>query len=108
MALDFHIAKSESEAPGNYGGVSFDENIHEIMFYRNGLPQGDFQYFKRMKDYYKDAKYIGDDINKLLAEIKILKISFTTNSGIINQLNEIERMCHEANVKKMNLWVYCD
>ncbi len=58
MALDFHIAKSEKEAPMKYGGASFDETIYETIFYRTGLPKGNFLYFRRMEDYNQDAKYV--------------------------------------------------
>ena len=108
MALDFHIAKSEKEAPLKYGGASFDETIHEIIFHRNGLPKSSFVYFRRMQDYYKDAKYIGEEVKKLRTEIMELEKNFAGNDGIINQLNEIKRMCHKAIDKKMNIWVYCD
>jgi hypothetical protein len=108
MALDFHIAKSEKEAPMNYGGASFDETIHEIIFHRKGLPEGSFVYFRRIKDYYRDAKYMGDEIQRLLAEIMDLEKYFIGDNGIIKQLNEIKRMCSKAIDKNMNIWVYCD
>jgi hypothetical protein len=108
MALDFHIAKSEKDAPMNYGGVSFDETIHEIIFHRIGLPNGSYVYFRRMEDYYKDTKYVSVEIQKLLAEIRDLEHKFCDNDGIISQLNEIKLMCHKAIDKEMNIWVYCD
>ena len=108
MALDFHIAKSEKDAPIKYGGASFDETIHEIIFHRIGLPKGSFVFFLRMEDYYKDAKYMGDEIQKLLAEIKDLEQKFVGNDGIKTQLSEIKRMCRKAINKDMNIWVYCD
>ncbi len=108
MALDFHIAKSKKDAPMKYGGASFDETIHEIIFHRNGLPDGRFVYFRRMEDYYNDARYMGDETKKLLAEINDLEKDFVGNDRVINQLNEIKRMCRKAIDKNMNLWVYCD
>jgi len=108
MALDFHIAKSENDAPMKYGGASFEENIHELIFNNLGLPKGDFVYFSRMKDYYKDTKYKGDEIKRLLAEIIELENHFNGNDIIINQLNEIKLMCQKAINKNMGLWVYCD
>ncbi|MGV6857387.1 MAG: hypothetical protein ACWA5X_00280 [bacterium] len=108
MSLDFHIAKNKKEAPMKYGGAYFDEDIHETIFYKSGLLEGGFMYFRRMEDYYKDASYIGEEIEELLAEIKVLEKSFSENNAVFSQLNEIKRMCQKAIDKKLNLWVYCD
>lgn len=108
MALDFHIAKSEKEAPRKYGGASFDEIIHETIFHKFGLPKGNFVYFRRMEDYYSDAMYKGDEIKKLYSELQELEKHFINNDRIIKQLNDIKRMCQKAIDKQMNIWVYCD
>ena len=109
MALDFHIAKSEKEAPTKYGSASFDETIHETIFYRTGLPEGEFTCFRRMEDYYRDAKYIGDEeVKALLLEIQELEEIFSSNNAVLDQLKEIKIICHRAIDKHMSIWVYCD
>ena len=57
MALDFHLAKTEKEAPYEKASASFEMQPYELIFNRLGLPEGKFPQFKRMDDYYKDAKF---------------------------------------------------
>ncbi len=108
MALDFHVAESEKEAPMKYGGASFDEAIHETIFVKAGLSEGRFRFFRRMEDYYVDAEYVGDDVKELLAEINELEGIFVSDNAVLNQLGRIKRMCHKAIDNHMSIWVYCD
>ena len=69
MALDFHIAKNNNEAPYKEASASFELQPHEIIFHRNGLPEGKFPLFRRMENYYKDAKYGLEELQPLIDEI---------------------------------------
>ena len=108
MALDFHIAKTEKEAPYEKASASFEIQPHELIFYCFGLPEGKFPLFKRMEDYYKDAKYNFGELQALIAEVKEIKALFSDNNQITGQLNSILAVCECANKSTLNIWVYCD
>ena len=108
MALDFHIAKTEKEAPYKKASASFQIQPHELIFNRHGLPEDKFPLFKRMEDYYKDAKYNFGELQALIAEAKEIKAIFSDNNQITEQLNNILAVCKSANKSHLNIWVYCD
>jgi len=108
MALDFHIANNEKEAPYENVSVSFEMQPHELIFYRYGLPEGKFPLFKRMEDYYKDVKYNSGELQELIAEVNEIKALFSKNSQLTEQLNGILAACESANKNSLSIWVYCD
>ena len=108
MALDFHIAKNEKNAPYENASVSFEMQPHELIFYHIGLPEGKFPLFKRMKDYYKDAQYNSGELQALIAEVKEIKKLFSDNSQLTEQLNGILAACESAHKNSLSIWVYCD
>ena len=103
MALDFHLATNK-KAPMGYVG-SFKENIHQTIF--DFLPQGRFNHFRKLEDYYSDAKYSKSEIGSLIQDIDSIAMHFT-DQEVTNQLNEIKQICIEAMEKGMELYVYCD
>lgn len=108
MALDFHLASTEEEAPYKNASASFEMQTHELIFYRFGLPEGRFTLFKRMDDYYKDAKYNIQEVQALISEIKVVKQKFISNKQISEQLNSILAVCESAVESNLSIWVYCD
>lgn len=108
MALDFHIAKNNSEALHKEASASFEFQPHEFIFYRGNFPVEKFPLFGRLKDYYKDAKYSPDELETLILEIKDIMNWFQGNSQIEEQLNNIVSACSKAVNEKTSVWVYCD
>jgi hypothetical protein len=108
MALDLHISKNEKEAPYKRASASFELQPHELIFYRFGLPEGKFPLFKRMEDYYKDAKYNSGELQMLIAEVKEIKSLFQENKQLTEQLNSILAACESAQKESLSIWVYCD
>lgn len=108
MGLDIHIAKNEKEAPYKNASASFELQPHELIFYRFGLPEGKFPLFKRMEDYYKDARYNSGELKALIAEVKEIKLLFQENKKLTKQLNSILVACESAQNESLSIWVYCD
>ena len=108
MALDFHIAKYNNEAPYKEASASFELQPHEIIFHRNGLPEGKFPLFRRMENYYKDAKYGLEELQPLIDEINEIKTIFKDNNQLLKQLDAIKNSCEKAKKEHSSVWVYCD
>lgn len=108
MALDIHLAKNRDEASRNKSAASFEQQPHELIFHRFGLPESKFPLFRRMENYYEDAKYDHEELQALSSEVKEIAGLFAGNNQINSQLNGIISACEAAQNKKLSIWVFCD
>ena len=109
MALDFHIGDKRKDTSFKYSNVSFEEDLHTLLFYQVGLPDdGRFVLFKKLEDYYEDVKYNFSELTRLIDEIKQLKLVFIENVELVPQLDKILVLCEKAKMNSTNIWVFCD
>jgi len=83
MSLDFHLSKTEKEAP-------FAKSV------------------KRLQDYYSDARFDLKEIPTLIEELEKLKNHFSGNDQLVQQLKDVYGACSSAIKNDMSMWVYCD
>ena len=108
MTLDFHLAKSQKQAPYVNTSACFDEYIHEYIFHETGLSDNTFPLFNRMADYYKDTHYHLAEIESLANEISRIKQLFAKSSTVQKQLSKIEVVCVKAMQSNLSIWVFSD
>ena len=89
-------------------GVSFERQPHELIFTRFGLPEGEFPLFKRLQSYWSDTKYELWELDELIKEIKQIRIHFSSNKQLSQQIEEIYMVCVRAKETGVAVWVYCD
>lgn len=108
MALDFHLAKTEKEAPYQKPFCSFEIQSHSLLFERVGLPDGQFPLLTRLRDYYQDARYSKEELDALVQELDRIKVLFTENETVVEQMDIIFSACKKAKREQLGIWVYCD
>ena len=108
MTLDIHLAKDQKEAQRISRSASLELQSHELIFNRLGFPESKYPLFRRMEDYYQDARYEHSDIQILINEVEEIRTLFKTNPQLYKQLSVILEVCRKAQEEKLSIWVFCD
>ena len=107
MALDIHLGSNKAKAEQLYPSLSFEENLHEILFNFNNGWIKDFPLFAKMNDYYTDTYYLGVEIEELKNEIERI-IPRVKDKKNIEFLNQFTGVCNLANKKNHNIYCFSD
>jgi hypothetical protein len=108
MSLDFHIGNNRKEASYQQADASLDLQSHILLFERLGLPEGKFTLFKRLEDYYKDAKFSAEELETLIGETHQIKTLFSENTELTQQLKQLLVVFEKAFNEQKIIWVFCD
>ncbi len=85
--------------------------IYSLILYffkRFGLPEGKFTLFKRLEDYYRDAKFSAEELETLIDEVNQIKTLFSENKGLTLQLNQLLVVFEKGFKEQKSIWVFCD
>lgn len=107
MSLDIHLASSQSEAEKLYPSLSFDEDIHDIIFSDNNKWIKNFPLFMKMNDYYSDVYYDNENIEDLKCEINEI-FSMIQDKNISEFFMKFVKVCEMAIKKNANIYCFCD
>ncbi len=108
MALDFHLAKTQQEAPKVKPSASLEYETHTKLFYEFGLTVEQYPMLNRIHDFYKDAHFSIEDLPKLKKELEVMTLLYSGEKNLKLELNGIIQACSIAEGKSLNLWAYCD
>jgi|JI6StandDraft_1071083.scaffolds.fasta_scaffold401805_2 hypothetical protein len=108
MGLDFHLAKTENEAPYTRALCSFELQPHTLLFGRAGLPQGQFPLIDRLRNYFEDATFSTEELDALVQEVNRIKSQFSINENVVQHMDAILCICTKAKSEQLGIWVYCD
>ena len=108
MSLDFHIGNNRKEASYKQADASLDLQSHILLFERFGLPGGNFTLFKRLEDYYKDAKFSAEELETLMFETHQIKTLFFKNTNLTQQLKQLLVVFEKGFKEQKSIWVFCD
>lgn len=108
MTLDFHLALDKKEALYQEPNISIDSVLHSTIFERGFININMFPMFRKMADYYKDAKYNTEELKRLNSEIESIKQLFSENRPVVTFLENLSKISMLAQEKRLGVWVFCD
>lgn len=62
----------------------------------------------RMRDYYADTQFDGDELERLVGEIEALLRGCAGNPGLAMGLQKILAVCQQARAHRLKIWVLSD
>jgi hypothetical protein len=69
VLLDVHILSTMGQQLTEWPIFFFEESIHTKIFFGSTVSVGMYPQLERMRDYYGEAAYEGDDLNTLVREL---------------------------------------
>lgn len=103
MAYTFHIAKNRAAAARRSACCAFPEAVHDAIFQRIREPRPDgtarelkCPLLNRCHDLYADARFGGEELPLLRAELNHLKAEFPRSPDVLEFLTRLERACRDA------------
>jgi len=110
MALDVHVV----DDPGRdhctgFPSYQFDEHVHGYIFHGCGIDiYSKYAFLRRMIDYYADAHYTGDALDRVVADIDDLAPQLSSHQPAIDALNSFRQICVEARAAGKSVFLFCD
>ena len=115
MAYTFHIAKNRAAAARRPPCCALPEPVHEAIFerIREPRPDGTARELKcpllnRCHDLYADARFGGEELPLLRAEVQLLKAEFPRSADVLEFLACLERACRDAKNGGLQLYGFGD
>ena len=117
MAYTFHIGSSRDAAARRRACCALEEPVHDAIFRRirqyAPRPDGAARELKcpllnRCHDYYADARFGGEELSLLRAEVQHLKAEFSGSAGVLEFLACLERACRDAGNGGLRLFGFGD
>ena len=109
MALDIHIIPLAFTSPvsGSYTGFGFDVEFEEL-FAIVDLTTSAFPQLLRMRDYWEDTVYSGDDLTSLIDEIQTIRGSVERPSLLDTTLARLLECCLTASQQNKAVLLFAD
>jgi len=120
MSMNIILARSNDEASRVLSSCSMPEDVHRDIFSDitgqvlpssfsySGYQIGKFPMLSRMNDYYRDAKYSGDEINALLKELHQVVSVTSLSDTSLRCLQVFIKAVQKAYNSKMNVYCHAD
>ena len=110
MALDVHVV----DDPGRdhctgFPSYQFDEQVHGFIFHGCGIDiYSKYAFLRRMIDYYADAHYTGDALDRVVADIDDLTPQLSSHQPAVDALNSFRTICVAARAADKSVFLFCD
>lgn len=108
MALDFHIAKTQKDAPYKNPVASISMETHSEIFSSKEAKASSIGMLNKLSDYYCDAKYDLKELPALVQALEQLKAYYSKGSKTHTEIESILSACNRALQEECSIWVYCD
>jgi len=108
MSLDLHLARDKQEATYKQASASLDWHEHGLLFGNGKLLSDSYPLLSRMRDYYADTQFEGDELEGLIQEIEVVIQGCAGNPGRVLALQKILAVCRQALIEQLQIWVLSD